>query len=273
MFTLFAMLAFAGNSLLCRAALRDSQIDPTTFTALRLISGAVVLWLLLILRPGVWKPTGSWPGAAALFVYAAAFSYAYVDLDAGAGALLLFGAVQLSMVSWGLARGERLSRWQVAGMVTAGAGLTALLLPETSAPSITSSLLMVLAGCAWGAYSLLGKKTADPLAATAGNFLRTLPMAALLGLTTLNQLEWNSAGVVYALLSGGLASGIGYALWYAALPGLAAVQAASVQLSVPLITALAGVLLLGETLTASAMTAGAAILIGITLVLRFKPRS
>lgn len=270
MLTVFAMLAFAGNSLLCRAALRDSQIDPTSFTALRLVAGAVVLWLLLSLRGKVSKPSGSWAGALALFVYAAAFSNAYVDLDAGAGALLLFGAVQLSMVAWGLARGERLNGWQTVGMIMAGMGLAALLLPDASAPSLSASLLMVLAGSAWGAYSLLGKNNSDPMAATAGNFIRTLPMVALLGLATWNRLEWTGTGVIYALLSGGLASGIGYALWYAALPGLAAIQAASVQLSVPFITALAGMLLLGETLTASAMVAGIAILAGITLVLRFK---
>lgn len=271
--TIFAMLAFAGNSLLCRAALRDSQIDPASFTALRLVAGAAVLWLLLSLRNKTLKPSGSWAGALALFIYAAAFSYAYVDLDAGSGALLLFGAVQLSMVAWGLARGERLSRWQSAGMIMAGIGLVALLLPGASAPSLSASIVMVIAGGAWGAYSLLGNSKSDPMAATAGNFIRTLPMAALLALSTWNRLEWNSAGVIYALLSGGLASGIGYALWYAALPGLTAIQAGGVQLSVPFITALAGILLLGETLTASVLVAGIAILGGITLVLRFRHSS
>lgn len=270
--TMLAMLAFAGNSLLCRAALRDSQIDPASFTALRLFAGALVLWLLLALRRRKNIGTGSWPGALSLFVYAAAFSYAYVDLDAGAGALLLFGAVQLSMVSWGLTQGERLNRWQIVGMITAGIGLTALLLPGTSTPSMTASLLMVLAGGAWGAYSLMGKRKPDPLAATAGNFIRTLPMVAVMCLLFWTQLEWDRTGAVYALLSGGLTSGIGYAVWYAAMPGLAAVQAASVQLSVPLITALAGSLLLGETLTGRLLVAGMAILGGITLVLRFKYR-
>ncbi len=270
--TMLAMLAFAGNSLLCRAALRESQIDPASFTALRLAAGAIVLWLLLVMRQRPAKAPGNWPGAVSLFVYATAFSYAYVDLDAGAGALLLFGAVQLSMVSSGLAQGERLNRWQAGGMIMAGIGLAALLLPGTSTPSVTASLLMVLAGVAWGAYSLLGKRTPDPLAATAGNFMRSLPLAAMLGLLSWSQLEWDSAGAIYALLSGGLTSGIGYAVWYAAMPGLAAVQAASVQLSVPLITALAGSLLLGESLTGRLLVAGMAILGGITLVLRFKYR-
>lgn len=268
--TMLAMLAFAGNSLLCRAALRDSQIDPTSFTALRLVSGALVLWLLLCLRKGPSVVSGTWYGAVALFSYAAAFSYAYLHLDAGAGALLLFGAVQLSMITWGLLKGERLHRVQVAGLVLAAGGLVALLLPGTSTPSMSASLLMVLAGIAWGAYSLLGKGTPDPLAATAGNFIRSLPIMAVLCLLTLDWLEWDSAGVTYALLSGGLTSGIGYAIWYAAMPGLAAIQAASVQLSVPLLTALAGSLLLGETLTGRLVIAGLAILGGIALVLRLK---
>jgi drug/metabolite transporter (DMT)-like permease len=268
--TMLAMIAFAGNSLLCRAALRDSQIDPTSFTALRLLSGALVLWLLLCLRKRPSVVSGNWYGALALFSYAAAFSYAYLHLDAGAGALLLFGAVQMSMITWGLLKGERLHPMQVAGLVLAAGGLVALLLPGTSTPSMSASLLMVLAGIAWGAYSLLGKGTPDPLAATAGNFIRSLPIMAVLCLLTLDRLEWDSAGVTYALLSGGLTSGIGYAIWYAAMPGLAAIQAASVQLSVPLLTALAGSLLLGETLTGRLVIAGLAIVGGIALVLRLK---
>ena len=271
--TALAMLAFAGNSLLCRAALRDSQIDPASFTALRLFSGALVLWLLLYTRKRAATVPGNWAGAFSLFIYAAAFSYAYLHLDAGAGALLLFGAVQLSMIAWGLLRGERLHRLQVVGLVLAAAGLVALLLPGTSTPSLSASCLMVLAGIAWGTYSLLGKGTPDPLAATAGNFIRTLPIVAVLCLVALGSLEWDSAGVVYALLSGGLTSGIGYAIWYAAMPGLAAIQAASVQLSVPLLTALAGSVLLGESLTGRLMLAGVAILGGIALVLRYKHRA
>lgn len=271
--TALAMLAFAGNSLLCRAALRDSQIDPASFTALRLFAGALVLWLLLYTRKRAATVPGNWAGAFSLFIYAAAFSYAYLHLDAGAGALLLFGAVQLSMITWGLLRGERLHRLQVVGLVLAAAGLVALLLPGTSTPSLSASCLMVLAGIAWGAYSLLGKGTPDPLAATAGNFIRTLPVVAVLCLVALGSLEWDSAGVLYALLSGGLTSGIGYAIWYAAMPGLAAIQAASVQLSVPLLTALAGSALLGESLTGRLMLAGVAILGGIALVLRYKHRT
>lgn len=271
--TALAMLAFAGNSLLCRAALRDSQIDPTSFTALRLLAGALVLWLLLQLRNGPSTAAGSWCSAFALFAYAAAFSYAYLHLDAGAGALLLFGAVQLSMIAWGLITGERLSRLQIAGLVVAAGGLVTLLLPGTSTPPLTASVLMVISGVAWGAYSLLGKSAPDPLAATAGNFIRSLPFMAVLCLLPLNGLEWDGAGITYAVLSGGLTSGVGYVIWYAALPGLTAIQGASVQLSVPLVTALAGSLLLGEALTSQLLIAGVAILGGIALVLRVKHKA
>jgi drug/metabolite transporter (DMT)-like permease len=264
------MLAFAGNSLLCRAALRDSEIDPATFTSLRLLTGALVLWLLHRLRQHPSSSSGSWPGAVALFVYAAAFSYAYLHIDAGAGALLLFGAVQLSMIAWGLFKGERLQRLQAAGLFLAAAGLLTLLLPGSSTPSVSASMLMIVSGIAWGVYSLLGRGIADPLGATAGNFIRTLPMTVVLSVAAVSSLRWDVSGVVYAVLSGGLTSGIGYAIWYAALPGLAAVQAASVQLSVPLLTLLAGSLLLGETLTGRLLLAGTAILGGIALVLRAK---
>lgn len=269
--TTLAMLAFAGNSLLCRVALRDTAIDPASFTAFRLLAGALALGLLLRLRQ---KPTalpGNWPGAAALFVYAAAFSYAYVNLDAGAGALLLFAAVQLSMIAWGVFKGERLSPLQALGSALALAGLIGLLLPGASTPALAASLLMILSGIAWGGYSLLGRSSGDPLAATAGNFIRTLPIVVALCLVALPSLEWDSAGVIYALLSGGLMSGLGYAIWYAVVPRLAATQAASIQLSVPLLTALAGSLMLSEPLTGRLLIAGLAILGGIVLVLR--PRS
>lgn len=268
--TCLAMLAFAGNSLLCRAALRDASIDPASFTALRLVAGAAALWLLLRLQSHRQAATraGSWPAALALFIYAAAFSFAYVGLDAGAGALLLFGAVQLSMVAWGLLRGERLDLPQLCGMSLALAGLVALLLPGANAPALGAAVLMLVSGAAWGAYSLLGRGTRNPLPATAGNFLLAAPLALLLGLGMLGQLHWSPNGLLYAALSGALTSGIGYALWYAVLPRLAAIQAASVQLSVPLLTALAGALLLGEPLSLRLLLAGAAILGGVALVLR-----
>jgi drug/metabolite transporter (DMT)-like permease len=270
--TALAMLAFAGNSILCRIALRDTTIDPASFTGLRILAGALTLWLLLRLSRDRRSAGGDWLSAVALFVYAASFSFAYINLDAGAGALLLFGAVQLSMLVWGLLSGERFSAGQIAGLLLALSGLLILLLPGSRAPALEGALLMLLSGVAWGIYSLRGRGASNPLAATAGNFIKAVPFAAVLCLVMLGQQQWDAPGVVYALLSGALASGVGYAIWYAALPGLAAVQAASVQLSVPLLTAIAGAALLGEALTPTLIISGAAILGGIAMVLGIRHR-
>lgn len=270
--TALAMLAFAGNSLLCRLALKDTEIDAASFTSLRIASGAFTLWLLLRLRPGNGALAGSWFGAAALFAYAAAFSFAYISLDAGVGALLLFGAVQISMLLWGFYRGERFSRLTSAGLLLAFAGLLALLLPGASAPALGGALLMLLAGAAWGAYSLLGRGVGDPLAATAGNFLRATPLALLTSALLLSRANWDGPGLLYALLSGALTSGIGYAVWYTALRGLKAFQAATVQLSVPIIAALAGSLLLDEALSLRLVLSSLAVLGGIAVVLSAKQR-
>ena len=265
--TTCALLAFAGNSLLCRLALQQSGIDPASFTTLRLGSGAAMLWLLVRLRGGGRSLGGGWPAALALFLYAAGFSYAYLSLPTGTGALILFGAVQASMIGYGLWRGERLGRQQLWGLTLAGAGLVGLLLPGASAPSLPGSLLMLTAGVAWGCYSLLGQGSAQPLRDTAGNFLRTLPLAGLLSSLTLSGATLDSAGVAFALTSGALASGLGYALWYGVLPALAATTAATVQLSVPLLAALGGVVLLAEPITLRLALAAAAILGGIALVI------
>ncbi|MFI8607456.1 EamA family transporter [Pseudomonas sp. NPDC077649] len=270
--TALAMLAFAGNSLLCRLALRETAIDAASFTAIRLVSGALTLWLLLRLRTARQPMAGNWPGALALFAYAAAFSFAYLQLDTGVGALLLFGAVQLSMLLWGLWRGERLGLAASLGTALAAGGLLALLLPGTSAPPLAAALLMLLAGIAWGGYSLLGRGQGDPLAVTAGNFLRAAPLALLLALTLLPRLSWDGAGLGYALLSGALTSGVGYAIWYSALPGLRASQAATVQLSVPILAALGGALLLGEALSLRLLLSAGAVLGGIALVLGSRQR-
>lgn len=270
LFTALAMLAFAGNSLLCRVAFRDSEIDPASFTILRLLAGALVLWLLHCLRNGLSAPGGTWSSAVALFVYALAFSYAYLHIDAGAGALLLFGAVQLSMITWGVFKGERLHWLQLLGLSIAATGLLVLLLPGANTPATSAAVLMLISGVAWGVYSLLGRGAPNPLAATAGNFLRTLPMVLLLAVPALCWLKWDTVGVIYALLSGGLTSGVGYAIWYAALPGLSAMQAASVQLSVPLLTGLAGSLLLAEALSSRLLAASVMILGGIALIMRVK---
>ncbi|PPV36942.1 EamA family transporter [Ectopseudomonas oleovorans] len=271
--TCLAMLAFAGNSLLCRLALRETEIDAASFTAIRLLSGALTLWLLLKLRQTGQPIAGNWPGALALFTYAAAFSFAYLQLDTGVGALLLFGAVQLSMLLWGLLRGERLGLGASLGTALAMAGLLALLLPGASAPPLLAALLMLLAGVAWGAYSLLGRGQGDPLAVTTGNFLRAAPLAVLLALVLLSQLNWDGPGLFYAVLSGALTSGVGYAIWYSALPGLRASQAATVQLSVPILAALGGSLLLSEALSLRLTLSAVAVLGGIALVLGSRQRA
>ncbi|WP_282342608.1 DMT family transporter [Pseudomonas sp. PS02288] len=271
--TSLAMLAFAGNSLLCRLALKHTAIDAASFTGLRLLAGALMLSLLLQVRRSRGKPHGSWSGAAALFTYAAAFSFAYLQLDAAVGALLLFGAVQSSMLLYGVMRGERLGRWATLGLLLALGGLLVLLLPGASAPPLGSALLMLLAGLAWALYSLLGRGVADPLAATAGNFLRAIPFAVLLCLALVTRRDWDLPGVTYALLSGALASGVGYAIWYTALRGLGALQASTVQLSVPILAALGGSLLLGETLTLRLLLVSIAVLGGIALVLGSRTRT
>lgn len=266
--TALAMLAFAGNSVLCRLALDTTAIDPASFTSLRLISGAAVLWLLVGLRGGGAFSRGSWPSALALFAYAAGFSWAYIHLDAGMGALLLFAAVQVTMIGTGIVRGERLTLPQQAGMALALLGLIALLLPGTSAPPLAAALSMLAAGIAWGVYSLRGRGATNPTAVTAGNFLRAVPLAILLSLALLQSQNLDTRGMLYALASGAITSGLGYAIWYAALPLLRASVAATVQLSVPVITTLGGALLLAEPLTLRLLLASGMILGGIALVLR-----
>jgi drug/metabolite transporter (DMT)-like permease len=269
--TFFAMLAFASNSLLCRVALKDTAIDAASFTALRLVSGALILALLLRTR-GV-RPTagGSWPMAAMLFAYAVFFSYAYRDLTAATGALLLFGAVQLTMTGYGLWTGERIRGPSLVGLVIALAGLIGLLLPGLAAPPPLAATLMLGAGAAWGVYSLLGRRAGAPTAATAGNFLRTVPFAALLLLAAVaakgSPETVDRLGAFYAVLSGAVTSGLGYVLWYAALPGLRATSAATIQLSVPAIAAIGGAVLLAEPITTRLLLSSVAILGGIALTI------
>jgi len=271
--TTFAMLAFAGNSLLCRVALKDTGIDPASFTTIRLASGALVLWLIVRSRRAGARPLGSWPSALALFAYAAGFSYAYISLTAATGALLLFGAVQATMISWGLWHGERLAAMQVTGLLVALVGLVGLVLPGLSAPPLAGALLMLGAGVAWGVYSLRAKGSGDPTQATAGNFLRAAPLAVALSLLTMTQARVDVAGAIYAALSGAVASGLGYAIWYTALRGLRTTTASTVQLSVPVIAAIGGVLWLGEPLSLRLIAASVAILGGIALVISCKKPS
>jgi len=264
--TLLAMIAFAGNSLLCRLALQQTAIDPASFTALRIVSGALTLWLIVRVRSSSHSAAGSWPSALALFAYAAAFSYAYVSLSAATGALLLFGAVQATMLGYGLWAGERLRRRQFIGLALAMSGLVGLLMPGLSAPPLSGALLMLGAGVAWGVYSLRGKRAGDAICVTAGNFLRAVPMAVLLSLAALPWSSLDVPGFWYAIASGALASGVGYAIWYTALRGLKATSAATVQLSVPVITAIGGIVFLGETISLRLLITSAAILGGIALV-------
>jgi drug/metabolite transporter (DMT)-like permease len=268
--TSLAMIAFAGNSLLCRQALRHTAIDPASFTAIRLVSGALVLWLLVRTKQTPMAGEGNWPSALALFAYAAGFSFAYVSLSAASGALLLFGAVQVTMIGHGLWMGERLRVLQMFGVLLAFGGLIGLLLPGLSAPPPMGASLMIGAGIAWGIYSLRGKGAGDPTRVTAGNFMRAVPITVILSLIMLNTASVDTPGFFYAVASGALASGLGYSIWYTVLPALKNTSAASVQLSVPVIAALGGIVFLGEPMTLRLMLASVAILGGIALVIMQK---
>lgn len=270
--TSLAMIAFAGNSLLCRFALKHTEIDAASFTTVRLAAGALTLWLIVRMSNGRRNGAGNWLSAFALFAYAAAFSFAYVSLPTATGALLLFGAVQATMISHGIWKGERLLPPQIFGLALAFGGLVGLLLPGLSAPPLLGAALMLGAGVAWGIYSLRGRGAGDPTRVTGGNFLRAVPISVGLSVWMASGTSLDSAGFWYAVASGALASGVGYAIWYTALPALKATHAATVQLSVPVIAALGGVILLGEPITLRLTLASAAILGGIALVIREKSR-
>jgi drug/metabolite transporter (DMT)-like permease len=273
--TTAAMVAFAANSLLCRQALGRAAIDPATYSSLRLASGALTLVLLAAalrrVRPQDLRPR--WPAALALVSYVVLFSFAYLTLSAGTGALILFGAVQLTMFSAALLRGERLGALGWIGFALALAGLTYLLLPGLSAPPVAGALMMAVAGLAWGLYSLYGRDGCDPVVATARNFVAALPIGLIASLLFVNQFHASIAGAGLAIASGALASGAGYVAWYAALRGLSASMAATVQLSVPAIAAAGGVAWLGEPLTLRLAVAGALTLGGIAMALRDPRRS
>lgn len=271
--TCLAMLAFAGNSLLCRVALKHTGIDASSFTLTRLISGAAMLLLVVRISQGKLDYSGSWRSAFALFAYAAGFSFAYTSLPAATGALLLFGAVQSTMIGHAVWRGERLHRVQMLGLLMAISGLIGMFLPGLSMPPLTGSLLMLGAGVAWGIYSLRGKGVGDPTRVTAGNFLRAVFFAIGLSLLRMDHISLDREGMGYAVLSGAVASGMGYAVWYTVLPALKASSAATVQLSVPVIAALGGVLFLGEPLSLRLVLASLAILGGIALVILAKTKA
>ena len=265
---LFALIAFAANSILCRMALRQASIDPASFTSVRLVAGAVTLWILVRLRNGSPAMGGSWPSSIALLAYATAFSFAYVAVTAGTGALLLFGAVQLVMIAAGMAGGERIDLWIALGWTLAIAGLVLLVFPGVSAAPPMQASLMICAGAAWGLYSLRGRRSGDPLRDTAGNFLRAAPGALLISAVTWRHRYLDQTGVMLAVLSGSIASGVGYAAWYYALPRLRAIAAANLQLSVPLIASLGGVALFGEPITLRLAISSCLLLGGIALATR-----
>lgn len=270
--TAFALTAFAFNSILCRMALGPGEIDAAGFTVIRLVSGTVTLAALILASGKTRNPakSGSWRSGFFLFAYAACFSFAYLGLSTATGALVLFGCVQLTMVGISLAKGTRLRPIEWTGLVVALGGLVYLVLPGLSAPPLMNALLMAAAGIAWGVYTLRGKGSADPLAETAGNFVRSVPMAAVLGLLFLANFHISARGVLFAVLSGAVASGIGYAVWYAALKYHTPTRAAVLQLSVPVIAAIGGVVFLAEAASMRLFIAGALILggIGLTLIKR-----
>lgn len=272
--TSLSMIAFAGNSLLCRLALVHTHTDPASFTTIRVISAAVMLSLLVSISSArKTRKTRSWMPALSLFVYAAGFSFAYTHLSTASGALLLFGGVQLTMIGYGLYKGERLATIQLIGFLIAVSGVTVLLMPGIESPPIASAVLMLIAGAAWGIYSLKGQGIIYATASTKDNFKRTIPLAIVLNVLMLKNTNVDAAGLMYAVASGAIASGLGYALWYRVLPALKATHASTVQLSVPVIAAIGGYLFLDETLDLRIILASVATLGGIALVLLVKTPS
>ncbi len=287
--TVVTLFAFAANSVLCRLALREGEIDAASFTALRLVSGAAFLWLVVVLPERLTRHPepvegagsgasrfGTWLMGFLLFAYAACFSFAYLSLSAATGGLILFGCVQATMIVYGIVKGERPTVLEWTGLAVALGGLVYLFLPKLEAPSMIGGTLMALAGVSWGFYSLLGREVPDPTLATAGNFVRSVPFAILICLigliSPIGQIgaHATSRGVVLAVVSGAITSGLGYVVWYHALKGLTATRAAVVQLAVPVIVALGGVAFIGEELTISLVVSGVLILGGIAIVLAGK---
>lgn len=268
-FTAAALVGFAANSLLTRGALAAGRIDPASFLAWRLSAGAAMLWLLSRshVRSDAPDPSNNWPSALALAGYGVLFTFAYTRIGAGLGALTAFGAVQATMIAAGLRAGERPSWIDFGGFLIAIAGLVTLTLPGAAAPPIVGVMLMAGAGICWGIYSLRGRRGRDPLVSTAHNFMRTVPI----GLIVL-ALQWKSVfatpmGILLAVVSGALSSGVGYALWYAALPHLTAWRAAVIQLLTPVLTVAAAIVMLGETMSTRIAVSGALIISGVLLSL------
>lgn len=269
LYTTLTMSAFAANSLLCRMALKETGIDAASFTTVRLLSAAAMLWLLMRWQQQAPLKHGTWRSALALFIYAAALSFAYRTIDTGAGALMLFGAVQLTMILAGFIAGERMGALQSMGITAAMVGLVLLVSPGVEAPSVLDSILMLASGIAWGVYSLFGRGLSNPSAATAGNFLRTVPLTIALSVLALPWLQLDARGILYAVLSGALTSGLGYVMWYRVLQHIRVMTASTIQLTAPVLAMLAGIALLGESFTRDLLVASLLILGGIWLVLRY----
>jgi drug/metabolite transporter (DMT)-like permease len=266
--TVVAMVAFAGNSILCRMALGQGLIDAASFTTIRAASGAVVLACIVLVRHGRLTPSrADWLPAAMLFGYMVSFSFAYVSLSAGTGALILFGAVQATMIVWAVRSGERLTALSWTGLGLAVIGLIWLVAPGLAAPDAVGAMLMAASGIAWGVYTLLGRRQSEPVQRTTRNFLLATPLALAVSLVMAGTRDWNLSGVSLAAASGGITSGLGYVVWYTAVPRLTATQAATVQLTVPAIAAALGVLLLSETVTTRLVLASVAVLGGVGIVI------
>ena len=273
-FTTLALVAFAGNSLLCRMALGPSAIDAASFSTIRIISGAICLWLITVVtqRGSVWTQ-GSWLSAVILFVYAIPFSYAYGLLTAGTGALILFGTVQVTMIGGALVEGERPHARQWIGLLVAIAGLVYLLSPGIASPSPIGAGLMTIAGIGWALYSIQGRGAVDPVAQNGGNFVRTLPMLVIVSVLALRFQHVETSGAILATLSGAVTTGLGYAVWYSALRGLTATRAALVQLLVPVITVTGGVIFLREPISPRVVLSAAIVIGGIALALTANERA
>jgi drug/metabolite transporter (DMT)-like permease len=270
--TVITLIAFASNSVLCRMALAQGAIDPISFANLRILSGAATLWIISALLRRKSRPRGSWVSASMLALYAVAFSYAYVSLSAGTGALILMGSVQATMIVAGIRAGERPIPIQWLGLLLALGGTVYLVSPGITGPPVLGSSLMALAGFAWGVYSLRGRGSGDPITTTTDNFIRAVPILLTINLVQLGGVRWLPQGVLLALLSGSLTSGIGYVLWYAALRGLTATRAAVVQLAVPVIAAMGGVIFLSEAIVPRLVMASVAVLGGVGLAVTGRVR-
>lgn len=274
LFTLLALIAFAANSVICRAALKDKLIDPGAFTVIRLVSGATVLLLLVYFRhykKNAKRSKGSWISAFMLFMYATAFSFAYVSIDTATGALIAFGAVQITMIAYALLKGYKMQGSEWFGMLLAFLGFVYLMLPGAQAPPLLGAIIMTISGIGWGMYSVLGKNSKNPLEDTAYNFLRSIPFLLFILYFLIHEQNYSVQGILLALLSGIVTSGLGYTIWYMALRGLKTVQASVVQLFVPVLAGIGGFLFLNEIISIRLWISALLILGGI-LLLNIKKR-